>query len=90
MTVNGHCQLNFTNALNITCAFSPSPNHIKGKVRVQRLERPAVIKISAPLTTVSPKHKAEKTPAPLMPSMTTGWYRFYFTCVATKRFQLIQ
>lgn len=71
MTVNGHCQLNFTNAFNTTCDFF-SPYNIKGKVRVQRLERPAVIKISAPLTTVTPKHKADKTPAPLMPSMTTG------------------
>ena len=45
---------------------------LKGKVRLQRLERPTVIKISAPLTTVTPKHKTEKTPSPLMPSMTTG------------------
>ncbi|KAG5676605.1 hypothetical protein PVAND_006427 [Polypedilum vanderplanki] len=43
-----------------------------GKVRLQKLERPTVIKISAPLTTVTtPKHKTEKTPSPLMPSMTT-------------------
>lgn len=47
-------------------------NKNKGKVRLQRLERPTVIKISAPLTTVTPKHKTEKTPSPLMPSITTG------------------
>lgn len=50
----------------------------KGKVRLQRLERPTVIKISAPLTTVTPKHKTEKTPSPLMPSMTTGEYQKCF------------
>lgn len=43
-----------------------------GKIRLQSLVRPSVIKISAPLTTATPKHKTEKTPSPLMPSMTTG------------------
>jgi hypothetical protein len=43
-----------------------------GKIRSQSLVRPNVIKISAPLTTATPKHKTEKTPSPLMPSMTTG------------------
>jgi hypothetical protein len=66
MTVSGNCQLQCVPLIIFT-----RPN-IKGKVRLQRLERPAVIKISAPLTTISPKHKTEKTPAPLMPSMTTG------------------
>ncbi|XP_070498359.1 uncharacterized protein Nlg2 [Chironomus tepperi] len=48
-----------------------NPQFYDGKVRLQRLERPTVIKISAPLTTVTPKHKTEKTPSPLMPSLTT-------------------
>lgn len=30
------------------------------------------MRIIAPLTTATPKHKTEKTPSPLMPSMTTG------------------
>lgn len=47
--------------------FSPT-----GKIRLQSLVRPNVIKMSAPLTTATPKHKTEKTPSPLLPSMTTG------------------
>lgn len=43
-----------------------------GKVRLQRLERPAVVKINSRPTQTTPKHKVEKTPAPLMPSITTG------------------
>jgi hypothetical protein len=43
-----------------------------GKVRLQTLARPNVIKINAPSTTATPKQKTEKTPSPLMPSMTTG------------------
>lgn len=50
-----------------------------GKIRLQSLVRPSVIKINAPLTTVSPKYKTEKTPAPLMPSMTTGEDKIYDT-----------
>lgn len=50
-----------------------------GKIRSQSLIRPTVIKISAPLTTATPKHKTEKTPSPLMPSMTTGKDIFYVT-----------
>jgi hypothetical protein len=45
---------------------------LTGKIRLQSLVRPNVIKISSPLTTATPKHKTEKTPSPLMPSMTTG------------------
>jgi hypothetical protein len=45
-----------------------------GKVRLQTLVRPNVIKINAPSTTSTPKQKTEKTPSPLMPSMTTGEY----------------
>jgi len=43
-----------------------------GKVRLQSLIRPTVIKVSTLTTPATPKHKTEKTPAPLMPSMTTG------------------
>lgn len=46
---------------------------VAGKIRLQSLVRPTVVKISAPpLTTATPKHKTEKTPSPIMPSMTTG------------------
>jgi hypothetical protein len=44
-----------------------------GKVRAQKMERPAVAKIHIPLVnTIAPKPKTEKTPSPLMPSITTG------------------
>lgn len=73
MTVSGYLQLKMIETLNVN--FLPSPSwylQTTGKVRLQSLIRPTVIKISAPSTTATPKHKTEKTPAPLMPSMTTG------------------
>lgn len=49
-----------------------------GKIRLQSLVRPTVVKTSAPpLTTATPKHKTEKTPSPIMPSMTTGEHCFF-------------
>ncbi|CAO1308344.1 unnamed protein product [Diamesa serratosioi] len=42
-----------------------------GTVRPQSLQRPPVIKISVPLTTATPTLKTEKTPSPIMPSLTT-------------------
>jgi hypothetical protein len=88
MTVSGYCQLNlrakhnfhiqryaFLQFFYFHFIFFLFFVNSKGKVRLQRLERPPVIKISAPLTTVTPKHKTEKTPSPLMPTLTTGEYQ---------------
>lgn len=49
-----------------------------GTVRPQSLQRPPVIKISVPLTTATPTLKTEKTPLPIMPSLTTGENNFIF------------
>lgn len=80
-TRHGYWQLNFMSFFNEPLShisLHPTPFVITchstnlGKVRLQSLQRPTVIKISAPLTTATPKHKTDKTPSPLMPSMTTG------------------
>lgn len=47
-----------------------------GTVRTQSMQRPPVIKKVAPITTATPIHKTETTPAPIMPSLTTGLYIF--------------
>ena len=69
MTVSGYFQSYYRRNGIESPVFATLPI---GKIRLQSLVRPNVIKTSAPLTTATPKHKTEKTPSPLMPSMTTG------------------
>lgn len=76
MTVSGYLQSENVGA-EIENFFIFFVARETGKIRLQSLIRPTVIKISAPLTTATPKHKTEKTPSPLMPSMTTGKDIFY-------------